>query len=116
MVKTMRGLLWMVAAGALFVVGCGKGKTPPPPEYNQVTVNLPKLQQAFVDAPPEVKESVSMVQRDLRYSDYPKALISLDELVNNPAVTAPQKKVVNEVIDQVKKVISQASPAAPAAQ
>jgi hypothetical protein len=106
----------MVAAGALFVVGCGKGKTPPPPEYNQVTVNLPKLQQAFVDAPPEVKESVSMVQRDLRYSDYPKALISLDELVNNPAVTAPQKKVVNEVIDQVKKVISQASPAAPAAQ
>ena len=116
MVKTMRALLWMVAAGALFVVGCGKGKTPPPPEYNQVTVNLPKLQQVFADAAPELKQSVTMVQHDLRYSDYPKVLASLDVLLNNPAVTEPQKKVVNEVIDQVKKVISQASPAAPARQ
>jgi hypothetical protein len=112
----MKGLLWMVAAGALFVVGCGKGKTPPPPAYNQVTVDLPKLQQAFVDAAPELKQSVSMVQRNLRYSDYEKALMSLDELVNNPAVTEPQKKVVNEVIGQIKKVMGQAPPAAPAAQ
>ena len=96
----------MVAAGALFVVGCGKGKTPPPPEYNQVTVNLSKLQQVFADAAPEVKQSVSTIQHDL----------SLDELLKNPAVTEPQKKVVNEVIDQVKKVISQASPAPPAGQ
>jgi hypothetical protein len=42
--------------------------------------------------------------------------MSLDELVNNPAVTEPQKKVVNEVIGQIKKVMGQAPPAAPAAQ
>jgi hypothetical protein len=79
-------------------------------------VNLSKLQQVFADAAPEVKQSVSTIQHDLRYSDYPKVLASLDELLKNPAVTEPQKKVVNEVIDQVKKVISQASPAPPAGQ
>jgi len=112
----MKGLLcWMVAAGALCIVGCGKAKAPPPPEYNQVTVNLPKLKETFADAGPEAKQSVSMVQRNLRYGDYEKALMALDELLKDPAITEPQKKVVNEVIDQVKKVMTQAPAPAPAA-
>ncbi len=112
----MKLILWLLAFGALFVAGCGKkDKTPPSPQYNQVTVDLPKLQQAFADAAPDLKQSVAMVQRDLRYGAYPKALASLDELANNPSVTEAQKKVISELIDQVKKVIGQAQ-AAPATQ
>jgi hypothetical protein len=111
----MKGSLCFIAVLGLLVGGCGKAKTPPPPEYNQVTVDLPKLTQAFTGTTtPEVQQSVNMVQRNLRYGDYTKALMSLDELANNPAVTEPQKKVVAELIEQVKKVISQAP--APAAQ
>jgi hypothetical protein len=112
----MKGIFLAAAASALLLVGCGKAKAPPPPEYNQVTVDLPKLVQTFAGAAPEAQQSVSMVQRNLRYGDYTKALMSLDELANNASITEPQKKVVAEVIEQVKKVINQAAPAAPAAQ
>ena len=112
----MKRTLWLVAACAVVAAGCGKAKSPPPPEYNQVTVDVPKFMQTFQGAAPEVMQSVNNVQRNLRYGDYTKALMSLDELSNNPAVTAPQKQVVNELIEQVKKVINQAPPAAPAAQ
>ena len=115
MFKTFRGVTWLVVAWGFFAAGCGKSKAPPPPEYNQVTVDVPKFMQTFQGAAPEVMQSVNNVQRNLRYGDYTKALMSLDELSNNPAVTAPQKKVVSELIEQVKKVINQA-PAAPAAQ
>jgi hypothetical protein len=112
----MKPMLWLVAVGALFAGGCSKSKTPPPPQYNQVTVDLPKLMQTFTGAPPEVQQSVGMVQRNLRYGDYTKALMSLDELANNTSITEAQKKVVAEVIEQVKKAINQAPAAAPAAQ
>jgi hypothetical protein len=111
----IRTFVCLVATSALLVSGCGKAKTPPPPDYSGVTVDLPKLQQTFAEAGPEAKQAVAMVQRNLRYSDYTKALMSLDELLNAPGVTDAQKKVATEVIEQVKKVISQA-PAAPAAQ
>ena len=111
---TMKGTLWLIAAAALVAGGCGKEKTPPPPQYGQVTVDLPKLVQTFQDAGPEAKQSVTMVQRNLRYGDYTKALMALDELSNNPANTEPQKKVVAELIEQVKKVVTQTP--APAGQ
>lgn len=61
-----KGSLWMVAPGALFVAGGGKGTTAPPSEDNQVTVNLPELYQILLGAVGEVKQSVSRVQRSLR--------------------------------------------------
>ena len=112
----MKGILWLVAACGLIAAGCGKEKTPPTPQYGEVTVDLPKLLATFADAGPEARQSVAMVQRNMRYGDYTKALMSLDELMNNSAVTEPQKKVVNELVEQVKKVINQAPPAAPATQ
>jgi len=109
------GLCWL-AAGTLLLVGCGKQKAPPPPQYGEVTVDLPKLQQALAEASPEAKQSLALVVRNLRYGDYAKALMALDELSNNASLTEPQKKVVGEIIEQVKKLINQAPPAAPAAQ
>jgi len=116
MLEPMKAMLCLVAACALLATGCGKEKAAPPPQYGEVTVDLPKLVQAFAEAAPEPKQTLAMFQRNLRYGDYTKALMSLDELVNNPAVTEPQKKVVNEVIEQVKKLVNQSAPAAPAAQ
>ncbi len=112
----MKAMVRLIAVCTVLIAGCGRqGKAPPPPEYNQVTVDLPKLQQTFMESGPEAKQSLAMVQRDLRYGDYPKALFSLDQLAQNPGITEAQKKVVSEVIEQVKKVIAQA-PAAPAGQ
>jgi hypothetical protein len=107
----MKRMLWLVAAGGLFLAGCHKEKAPPAAQFGQVTVDVNKLSAAFADAAPEAKQSVSTALLNLRYGENAKALMSLDELVNNPAVTEPQKKIVNEVIEQVKQAINQAPPA-----
>ena len=39
----------------------------------------------------------------VRYGDYNKALAELDKLANNASLTEPQKKIVSEVTEQVKK-------------
>jgi hypothetical protein len=44
----------------------------------------------------------------VRYGDYPKALMALDQLSNNPNVTDAEKKAVNEVLEQVKKLAQNA--------
>jgi hypothetical protein len=92
--------------GILFVAnGCGKSdKTPPAADINGVTVDLPKLSEAFANASQEVRTTVNQVGFNIRYTKYEDALMALDKLVNDPSVTEDQKKVVNQVIEQVKKL------------
>jgi hypothetical protein len=97
----MAGLL---AAGFLAFSGCGKSDTPPAPEVNGVIVDIPKLTEAFANASPETKAAVTQIGFNIRYTKYEDALMSLDKLLNDPSTTADQKKVVNQVIDQVKKL------------
>ena len=93
-------------------VGCGE-KQPPPlaaRDISGVKVDMPKLEQEFVNAPQEVLNLVHETSSNLRYGQYEKTLQSLDKLINSPGLTDSQKKIVNDVIEQMKQVITKAGP------
>jgi hypothetical protein len=112
--RTINLMLGVVAVTLLTAVGCGKSdKTPPAPEMNGVTVDIPKLTEAFENASPELKSTATSVSFNIRYGKYEDALMALDKLANDPNVTEPQKKVVNQLIEEAKK-LANAAPAAAA--
>lgn len=115
--KRVNLLLGIVAAIVLVAAGCGKSdKMPPAPQVQGVTVDIPKLDEAFANASPEVKSTATQVGFNIRYQKYEDALMALDKLSNDPNVTADQKKVVSLLIDETKKLANAAPAAAPAAQ
>jgi hypothetical protein len=65
-----------------------------------------KLMAAFSGAAPDVTSELNEAQRTLRYGLYEKTLTSLDKLASNPSLTEPQKKVVADVIEQMKQVVA----------
>ena len=102
-----------VLSGLLLVVGgCGKKQptTPPAYEINGVKVDVPKLQEAFAGASPEIQADVNQTTLNLRYGMYEKSLMALDRLSSNPALNDTQKKVVNDLIEQMKQLIAKAGP------
>ena len=102
-----------VLSGLLLVVaGCGKKQptTPPAYEVNGVKVDVPRLQEAFSGSPPEIQADVNQTTLNLRYGMYEKSLMALDRLANNPAVNDTQKKVVNDLIEQMKQLIAKGGP------
>jgi hypothetical protein len=105
-----------VALGlALFgLAGCNKSvQGTAVPEINGVKVDFPKLQHTFDGAGPEIQQNVSETIQGIRYGMYEKSLEALDKLVNDPNVNDQQKKVVNEMIESVKQLMSKAPPAPP---
>jgi len=100
-------------AVALAPVGCSK-KDAQSGQPQAVTIDVPKLRNAFASASPELKgmsdEAIKYVEFGRSYS---KGLGLLDQLANAPGVTEDQKKVVAEVTEQVKKMMG-GSGAAPA--
>lgn len=111
--RTIHPVLGLVAGLLLVTAGCGKSdKTPPPSVVNGVTVDLPKLNAAFVNADPELARTATQVGFNMRYAKYEDALMALDKLTNDPKVNEAQKKVVNEVIEQVKKLAMSSPPPA----
>jgi hypothetical protein len=105
-----------VALGlALFgLAGCSKSvQGPAVPEINGVKVDYPKLQHTFEGASSEIQQHVSDTIQGIRYGMYEKSLEALDKLVNDASVNEEQKKVVNEMIESVKQLMSKAPPAPP---
>ena len=115
--KNISLLLGLIAATFIVSAGCSKTeKVPQGPQINGVTVDLPKLSAAFENASPELKSTVNQVGFNLRYQKYEESLMALDKLANDPNVNESQKKVVNELIEEVKKLANAAPPAAAPAQ
>jgi hypothetical protein len=107
--------LLVVAAAALFFSGCSKAeKTPESIQMNGVSVDLPRFNTAFENAPDATKRLSTEVGFNLRYNKYEEALMSLDKLSNDPNITEPQKKVTADLIEQVKKLANAPAPGAPA--
>jgi len=111
--KTANWMMMFLLAGALALTGCGKQK-PAATVVAGVTVDLPKLRETFATASPELQTVVSEVGMGVRYADYARALSALEKLANAPGLTDPQKKIANEVTEQVKAMASKAT--APPAQ
>ena len=94
----------------LALTGCKKSE----PEgsalmFHGINVDLPKLDTEFATAGPEVQESLTLVKRFFRYAQFPQALMELDKLSKDAGLTEPQKKLVTDLIDQTKQVITKSS-------
>jgi hypothetical protein len=109
--KATHYLLIVVMAGVLALVGCGKS-TPKAPPRQPGVVDLTDLQQAFPTPTPDAKTSLDKLRFSARYGRFEAALVELDKLAGLPDLTDPQKKAINEVIEQVKTAINM-RPAAP---
>jgi hypothetical protein len=104
-------LLIVLMAGVLALAGCGKYSKQATAARQPGVVDLGDLQQAFPNPTPEIKGSFDKLRFATRYGKFEEALVELDKLTGLPNLTEPQKKAVNEAIEQVKVAIN-ARPAA----
>jgi hypothetical protein len=116
--KLMKMTKWIVVcllALALAPVGCSKKESEQSGQPQAVTIDVPKLKAAFASAAPELQALSAQAIRDVEFGrSYSSGLAVLDKLANAPGLTEDQKKVVDEVTAQVKKIM--APPGAPPAQ
>jgi len=104
----------MLMVGLMAVAACKKGPAEPtldPVDVNGVKVDLPKLQAYFTETNADLQNSARKVVMAFRYGQYESALMELDKLSNDPALDETQKKLVSDMIEQVKQVMSKAQPA-----
>src|SRR5579872_7237613 len=103
--KKINLVLGLVTALLVVVAGCKKAdQALPAPQVHGVTVDLPKLTEAFANSSQELRTLVTQVGFNIRYTKYEDALMVLDKLVNDPNVTEDQKKIVNTLIEQTKQL------------
>jgi hypothetical protein len=103
--KTTQYLLIVLMAGVLALAGCGKSDKQTPPPRQPGVVDLGPLQNAFPDPSPDVKGSLDKLRFAARYGQFEAELVELDKLIAIPNLTEPQKKVINDIIEQVKVAI-----------
>jgi hypothetical protein len=97
----MKIIKWLLCAGLIAVAGCHKSDTPSTGSVQ--TIDASRLRPAFSSATPEVRATVDEVMTSLQLSNPAKALAELEKLANNPSLTEPQKKVVSDLMEQIKK-------------
>ena len=93
----------------LMAAGCKKAEQAPPPGTMNmfgVNVELPRLEQEFQSAGPELQTAIQEIKIQCRTWQLPKMVVSLDKLSNTPNLTDNQKKAINDVMDQVKQVMA----------
>lgn len=109
--KTTNFFSLVVAVGLLALAGCKKADQPGSVEqFHGINVDLPKLDTEFAKSGADVQDSLTLVKRFFRYAQFPQALMELDKLSKNPNLTEPQKKLVNELIEQTRQVITKSPP------
>jgi hypothetical protein len=106
--KTTIGMMALLAVCLVTFAGCKKAEQAEALEFNGVKVDLPKLDVVFVGASDQVQANVAMFKRFFRYGQYPQALAELGRLASQPSLTEPQKKLVNDLTEQVRQVIAKA--------
>jgi len=91
------------------MVGCGGKPKEAPPTAQGVTVDLPKLREAFASADADCQQAINQVAEGFRYGEYNTCIAALAKLDSSPGVTEAQKKVVAEVAQQVKELAAKKS-------
>jgi hypothetical protein len=113
-------LILAIALGGLVALagaGCKKQASAEStlPKFSNVAVDLPKLRTTFDNPSPDVAKALTKVNYTIRYGRYLDTLTALDGIKALPDVTDAQKKVIDEVMEQVKQA-AQNQEAAKAAQ
>jgi hypothetical protein len=112
----MRNTIWLAATFTAFLViiaGCKKSeqRVERTSQSNGVRVDWPKVDNEFANSSPEVLESVSLIKRFIRYSQFPRAITELQKLASVPALTDSQKSMVADLVEQTKQATARtASP------
>jgi hypothetical protein len=88
----------VIAASAIGVAGCGKHK--------QTDASQP-LTQSFQAAEPATKQAVQVVASQLRSGNYPEVAKSLPPILNQPNLTAQQKRAIGLALDQMNKAVAE---------
>jgi hypothetical protein len=99
-------LAFLVMLGA-----CSKsteGDKLPSMEFEGVKVDTPQLMASFMDASPEFQKSVNDAVTNMRYKKYLEAMVGLDEVLKSPGLNDKQKKILAQVIAQLKEVVEKA--------
>ena len=109
--KATKYLLMILTVGVLTLAGCGKSDKGPPPRQSG-RVDITQLQEQFPNPTPEVAASIEKVRFACRYRTFDSAQAELDKLAQLPNITEPQKKALDEVVEQIKTAIK-AGAAAP---
>lgn len=102
---------------AFAFVGCSKKADKPVDsvQINGVSVDMPKLQRTFsTETNPEIQKVMFDLDQGFRYGDYAKALAAAEELSIKTELNDDEKKVTTDVVEQLKKLPSNAPAAAPA--
>src|SRR6266581_2662225 len=82
----------------------------PPMEFEGVKVDTARLMAEFVDAPPQLQKPVNEAVTKVRYKQYLQAMMELDEVLKSPDLNDKQKKLIAQVMDQLKEVLAKAPP------
>ena len=77
-------------------------------EFEGVKVDTPRLMAEFVSAPPQLQGPVNEAVTKARYRQYLQAMMALDQVLKSPELTEKQKKLIAQVIDQLKEVVAKA--------
>ena len=104
--KTTKYLLIILTVGVLALVGCGKSDKQDKMARVPGRVDLSQMQEQFPNPAPEVSACLDKIRFNCRYRTFDAAQAELDKLAAMPNLTEPQKKAVNEVIEQVKAAVA----------
>jgi len=104
--KTTQWICGILVAGVIGLVGCSKSDQAPPPPGAAPTIDVGKLRQAFPTAEGDVQSCLTKIRNAVRYSDYPTAMSELEKLAADAKLTDAQKKVVTDLMEQVKQAVA----------
>jgi hypothetical protein len=87
-----------IAASAIAAAGCGRHK--------QADASQP-LTQSFQAAEPATKQAVQVVAAQLRSGNYAEVARSLPPILNQPNLTAQQKRALGLALDQMNRAVAE---------
>ncbi len=103
-------LLGLLGAGLLAAPGCGKKEALPPTPAGVtrmygVDLEVPRLEQEFSTASPELQAVVQQIKRDCRTYRWQRVGGALERLGAEPSLTESQKKAVADLAGEVRQVV-----------
>jgi len=87
---------------------CSKSDKLPPMQIQGVNVDIPQLSAEFVDAAPAVQSRVTAGVSKVRLNRYLEGMKEFDEVLNSPGLNDKQKKLLTQVLGQLKEVVAKA--------